>query len=81
MATLPLHNPPTFRSLACIDLGYCCPWFFFQHNRRTTMIALRLGLSTRTIKIHKARARSGEYVCEKALNCLKAGQCKSRRPA
>ena len=54
------------------DLGYCCLWAFFTRNKRTGMIALRLGVSDRAVRLYKARHKAGEFKCECKGNCLKA---------
>lgn len=63
----------TIRSLICEDgLGYCCPWFFFKHFRRSSTVADRLGVTVRAIQIAKAKVDGGEWVCEKRASCLHA---------
>jgi hypothetical protein len=52
-------------------LGYCCLWGFFKIYRQTGLIALRLGVTPRTIRLYKARFRSGEFECKCCDNCLK----------
>lgn len=54
-----------------VGLGYCCLWAFFHHNKRTAMIATRLGVTTRAIRYHKAAYRAGEFKCEGCEKCLK----------
>lgn len=51
-------------------LGYCCLFAFFSIYRRTSMIALRLGVTPRTIRLYKARFRDGEYKCAGCERCL-----------
>ena len=53
------------------DLGYCCLWAFFTRNKQTGMIAIRLGVSDRAIRLYKARFREGEFKCECGDKCLK----------
>jgi len=53
------------------DLGYCCTWFFFHRFGRTGLIAARLGVDPRTVRIHKARVMNGECTCENKENCMK----------
>ena len=52
-------------------LGYCCLWAFFSLFRRTEMIALRLGVTSRTVRLYKERHRDGEFKCEGCAKCLK----------
>lgn len=52
-------------------LGYCCLWAFFKLFRQTPMIALRLGVTPRTVRLYKARFRGGEYKCEGCAKCMK----------
>ena len=52
-------------------LGYCCEWMFFHHNGRTSLIADRLCLTSRTIRLRKALFRAGAFRCEKKDCCLK----------
>lgn len=56
--------------MICEDLGYCCEAAFFTLYKGTEKVADRLGVSTRAIKYHKAKVRSGEVQCEHAPNCL-----------
>jgi len=61
----------TVRSLICEEgLGYCCPWFFFQHYRHSETIAERLGVTSRAIRIAKARVDNDEDKCEGKPGCL-----------
>lgn len=53
------------------ELGYCCPWAFFYAFRRTAMIALRLGVETRSIRKWKARVKAGEVTCEGCPGCMR----------
>jgi hypothetical protein len=53
------------------NLGYCCMWAFFFWNKRTGMIALRLGLSTRTIRSYKEKFNNGEFSCEGTCKCMR----------
>lgn len=59
------------KDLALKGLGYCCLWAFFTVNKRTGMIATRLGVDSRTIRWQKAKFKAGEMECEKCSNCLK----------
>jgi hypothetical protein len=54
------------------DLGYCCPWFFFKHFRKTGLIAARLGVTERAVRYIKAEVRSGEETCKNCATCLHA---------
>ena len=63
----------TVRSLLCEGgLGYCCPWFFFQHFRHSETVAARIGVTSRAIRLAKARVDSGEDKCEGRANCMHA---------
>lgn len=65
------HNRSQFEELTCQNgLGYCCPYAFLRVNKRTGMIAARLGLAARTIRWWKAKFRRGELVCEKQPDCM-----------
>jgi len=52
-------------------LNYCCMYGFFSIYRRTAQIALRLGVTDRTVRVYKAKFKEGEYECEKRDCCLK----------
>lgn len=68
-----MPGQPTIRSLICEGgLGYCCPWFFFQHYRNCEVIADRLGVTSRAIRLAKARVDSGDAICERHPNCMHA---------
>ena len=56
----------TVRLLITQGLGYCCPWFFFRHFRRTAQIAARLGVTPRAIRYAKAEKGS----CEGCAGCM-----------
>jgi hypothetical protein len=63
----------TFLSLiTSAPLNYCCEWMFFHKNKRTGMIAERLGIDRSTVKRHKAKFRAGEMACTHADCCLKS---------
>jgi len=51
-------------------LGYCCEYIFFHYYKDTSMIAARLGVTTRAIRKHKAAFAAGELRCENCKNCL-----------
>lgn len=61
---------PTVRILITQGLGYCCPWFFFQHFRQTGLIAARLGVTERAVRYAKARVDDGEGRCEGCPDCM-----------
>jgi hypothetical protein len=65
------NTSPSLKHLITDGLGYCCLWAFFQRNRQTGLIALRLGVTERAVRFHKARWRDGDYECEGKCNCLK----------
>lgn len=61
----------TVHSLICDGLGYCCEFAFFRLNKRTGLIAARLGVTDRAIRYHKAAFKAGEFRCKNAAKCLK----------
>ena len=67
----PIANPPNIRSMIVEDLGYCCPWVFFQVFRKTSLIATRLGVAPRSVRIVKARCDNGEEKCTGIPRCMK----------
>ncbi len=67
---MPGNNRPNCRSLITEDLGYCCPWFFFTHFRKTQVITDRLGLHYKTVQAAKREALAGK--CEGRANCMHA---------
>lgn len=67
----PITNPPNVRSMIVEDLGYCCPWVFFQVHRKTNLIAARLGVTPRAVRFVKSRCDSGDEPCRNAPNCMK----------
>jgi hypothetical protein len=66
-----------FADLVTTGLGYCCINFFFTHIQATISIADRLGVTSRTVRIHKARWREGLYPCRDCSNCMAKRQKKS----
>lgn len=67
---LPGDKRSQFEKLVCDGLGYCCPYALFRVTKQTGKIATRLGMTTRTIRIWKARFKSGEIKCEHKEKCL-----------
>ena len=63
---------PTVSNLITDGLGYCCTWFFFKHFKNTDLIAARLGVTNRAVRLAKARVRSGEDACKQCPSCLHA---------
>lgn len=61
----------TIKKLVCTGLGYCCLWSFFKLFKKTSQIALRLGVSDRAVRYHRQAFRRGELSCECRDNCLK----------
>lgn len=61
----------TMKQLIVEDLGYCCPWFFFQCFKRTSVIAARLGYSTRHVRRLRSSCENGEETCRGCGNCKK----------
>ncbi len=53
------------------DLGYCCMWFFFSRFGRTGLIATRLGVDPRSVRVYKSKVTNGECTCENKENCMK----------
>jgi hypothetical protein len=52
-------------------LGYCCEWSFFQFYKDCELIAIRLGVSSRAVRKHKAAVLAGEIRCTNCKGCLK----------
>jgi len=70
---MPGHNSrPTVANLVTEGLGYCCTWFFFKHFRQTPLVAARLGVTDRAVRMAKARVDSGEDACKHCDKCLHA---------
>jgi hypothetical protein len=68
----PTHDKHvTVGTLITDGLGYCCPWVFFRRFRSTAMIALRLGVSTGTVRTWKRAFKAGEFTCTCRENCMK----------
>lgn len=68
---LPGHNRSQFEKLVCEEgLGYCCPYALFRVVKATGAIATRLGMTDRTVRLWKARFKSGELTCQKEEKCL-----------
>jgi hypothetical protein len=65
------RNPKSNLWQLISSLGYCCWWAFFRRNKRTGMIATRLGCSDRAVRYQKARFKAGERRCENCEGCLK----------
>lgn len=61
---------PTFPDLVQ-SLGYCCVWCFFRCFGRSSKIADRLGLSSRTVRDWRARFKAGEFKCTRCEKCLR----------
>lgn len=60
-----------FADLVTSGLGYCCVNFFFSNVKAETLqIADRLGLTSRAVRIHKARWKAGEYPCRNCTTCF-----------
>lgn len=53
-------------------LGFCCVPAFFAANQRvrTALLAARLGLDTRTVRLWRARWRCGMLDCNQAQSCV-----------
>lgn len=70
----PKSKRVTVRELICDGLGYCCEYAFFRMEKRTGLIAERLGVDARTVRYHKMAYKDGDLVCEKLIageKCLK----------
>lgn len=61
---------PLTERLIVDGLGYCCPWVFFKFFKRKYVIALRLGVTPRTVNNWKAKVRDGEIACTKCDKCM-----------
>lgn len=72
MDPLPADKRSPFETLVCGGLGYCCPYAFLRVNKQTGMIAARLGVTERTVRLWKARFNSGELKCQNnsSTDCL-----------
>ena len=68
----PHTKPLSLPDLVINGLGYCCVWWFFQYNKKTALIAIRLGLSSRTVRQWKNRVRSGCLKCDSSARCARA---------
>ena len=55
-----------------VSLGYCCEWFFFSLYDDAELIALRLGVTTDTIRRHKLWKTKGMICCKEKDCCKKA---------
>lgn len=66
-----MTRPPTIHSMITEDLGYCCEQQFFRLYKQTSLIAARLGVTTRAVKYHKSAALANPCQCEGAANCMK----------
>jgi len=67
--TKPRSN--SLESLILSGLGYCCLWSFFLRFRekRTGLIATRLGCATSTVRAARARFNAGELECSHCSRC------------
>lgn len=69
------HSPravfPDLVTSTTQGLGYCCLWAFFRRYKRSTLVALRLGVDRSTVKRWRQRFRAGEFSCTKCPRCLK----------
>lgn len=52
-----------------VDLGYCCEWLFFQLYPDAGLVALRLGVTTDTIRRHKRKLKKAS--CSGYPYCMK----------
>ena len=68
----PYPRKTIMQKLICNTLGYCCFWAFFRFNKSTPMIALRLGVTERTVQRYKADFAAGRLKCENCDKCLKS---------
>jgi len=67
------RESPTKKLICDQGLGYCCEWFFWTRFNRvlTGVIALRLGVTDRTIRRHRVTHERGDYECKYRENCMK----------
>ena len=67
------HTRPQTEVLICDGLSFCCPYAFFLANRNTptNLIATRLGVSSRTIRVWKTKFREKDLCCANQSKCLK----------
>lgn len=61
----------TVKHLICEGLGFCCEYAFFKLQKRTGLIADRLGVTDRAIRYHKLAFKDGNMACERRDKCLK----------
>lgn len=64
------HNRSQMEKAICDGLAYCCTYAFFRVNKRTGMVAARLGFTDRAVRYWKAQFRNGELGCEKRDCCM-----------
>ncbi len=62
----------TVESLVVEGLGYCCLGAFLSLYSNTALIAARLGVSDRIIRMKKQALKEGLLCCRGKPDCLKA---------
>jgi hypothetical protein len=67
----PMPKRILIRDLITSGLNYCCPYAFFRKNKRTGLIAARLGVTDRAVRYWKMAFKDNCLSCEKRENCLK----------
>lgn len=64
---------------ACAEIGYCCPYAFFQlnssKNDTNKRLAKKLNMTWQAMKFNKRQIREGKLGCEGQPGCqLKANE-------
>lgn len=54
-----------------LSLGYCCPHVFFSLYPSNSLIAYRLGVSTRQVRRWRSKFNSNSLPCRGLPNCQK----------
>lgn len=60
-----LENKPranTVESYIVESLHYCCEWYFLQLYKDSELVALRLGVTTNTIRRHRLWIKQGKII-------------------
>lgn len=64
-------RPNTISWMIRHSLGYCCEWAFFTLYPDCELVALRLGVTSRAVRKHKAAVLAGELHCQNTPSCLR----------
>lgn len=63
-----IQNRISVHKLITDDLGYCCTWLFFKLYPGSDLIAARLGVTTRAVRMNRAKA---ECECAGNPRCIR----------